>query len=459
MLHQQKRADVAISLRPQFARPGELEEIPRNRLPEREMPADTAYQVIHDELMLDGQARLNLATFVTTWMEPEAERLMAECHEKNMIDRDEYPLTAEIESRCVSIIADLWNAPDAESTTGCSTLGSSEACMLAGLAFKRRWELHRRERGLDFARPNLVLGANAQVCWEKFCRYFDVEARQAPLAPGRTHLTAEAAAPLVDEHTIGVVAILGSTLDGSYEPVGELAAMLDAHQERTGHDVPLHVDAASGGFVAPFLDPDLEWDFRVARVQSINASGHKFGLVYPGVGWAVWRSSAALPEELIFHVNYLGGDMPTYGLNFSRPGAQIVSQYFEFLRLGFDGYRRVQQAARDTATFLAREIAGIEPYELISDASGIPVFAFRLKAGVDTFTVFDVSARLRQHGWLVPAYTFPADLQDVAVLRIVVRNGFGRELAVKLVEHLRDVTAVLDRGDTSRPPEPSAFHH
>ncbi len=462
MLHERKTGDDAagvIALRPQFAQPGELEDVPRYRLPDGGMPADTALQVVEDELLLDGLARLNLATFVTTWMEPQARELMAHAHEKNMVDKDEYPVTAEIEGRCVNILADLWHAPEAERATGCSTLGSSEACMLAGLAFKRRWEARRRAAGLDLAKPNLVMGANVQVCWEKFCRYWDVEARMAPLAPGRTHLTAESAEPLVDDHTIGVVAILGSTMDGSYEPVAAIAAMLDRLQAAGGPDVPLHVDAASGGFVAPFLDPELEWDFRLPRVQSINASGHKYGLVYPGVGWAVWRDKAALPEELVFHVNYLGGDMPTYGLNFSRPGAEVVTQYFMFLRLGFDGYRRVQQAARDEAAFLAREVAAIEPFELISDGTGIPVFAFKLRDDVTDFSVFDVSARLRQHGWLVPAYTFPTGLEDMAALRVVVRNGFGHELAVKLVEHLEAAVRALRSGSGGGEPAQSAFHH
>ncbi|MTD45307.1 glutamate decarboxylase [Conexibacter sp. W3-3-2] len=461
MLHAHRPDAPPLSVRPQHAPPGGADRLPRHRLPDGEMDPETAYRVVHDELLLDGQARLNLATFVTTWMEPQAARLMAECHEKNMIDKDEYPLTAEIEARCVSMIAGLWNAPtrpDGEGATGCSTLGSSEACMLAGLAFKRHWEARRRAAGASVERPNLVMGANVQVCWEKFCRYFDVEARQAPLAPGRTHLDADSARPLVDEHTIGVVAILGSTMDGSYEPVAEIAAMLDALEDETGLDVPVHVDAASGGFVAPFLDPDLLWDFRVPRVRSINASGHKYGLVYPGVGWAVWRSRDALPEELVFHVNYLGGDMPTYGLNFSRPGAQVVAQYYELLRLGFEGYRRVQQASRDTATWMAARIAEIEPFELVSDGSELPVFAVRIREGETAFDVYDVSARLRQYGWLVPAYTFPEGLQDLAVLRVVVRNGFGPELAAKLVEHLGEVVAALSgRGAVGG--EPTAFHH
>ncbi|MDP9118618.1 MAG: glutamate decarboxylase, partial [Actinomycetota bacterium] len=301
---------------------------PRTTLANGPVPADVAYQLIHDELLLDGSARLNLATFVTTWMEPQAARLMDECADKNMIDKDEYPQTAELERRCVSILADLWHAPSAHEAVGCSTTGSSEACMLAGMALKRRWAARPGSSGT----PNLVMGANVQVCWEKFCRYWDVEPRMIPMEGDRFHLDAASAAAAVDENTIGVVAILGSTFDGSYEPVAEIAAALDEVQAARGIDVPIHVDGASGAMIAPFLDEDLTWDFRLARVASINTSGHKYGLVYPGVGWVVWRDAQALPKELIFNVNYLGGQMPTFALNFSRPGAQVVAQYYTLFR-------------------------------------------------------------------------------------------------------------------------------
>ncbi len=461
-LHQSKSSshpDASLSIPPLFSQAGECEEIPRFRLPDGEMPPDTAYQVIHDELMLDGNARLNLATFVTTWMEPQARLLMAECGEKNMIDKDEYPLTAELENRCVSMLADLWGAEHAESATGCSTLGSSEACMLGGMALKWRWRAAREAAGKPADKPNLVMGANVQVCWEKFCRYWEVEPRLAKLAPGRTTLTPETAVELCDENTIGVVAILGSTFDGLYEPVAEISAALDALAAGGGPDVPMHVDGASGGFVAPFLDPDLAWDFRLPRVQSINASGHKYGLVYPGVGWAIWRSADALPRELVFDVNYLGGDMPTFGLNFSRPGSEVVAQYYNFLRLGRDGFRRVQQAGRDIAQRLSSQIGAMDAFELVSDGSGIPVFAFRMADGVDGYTVYDVSAQLRQYGWLVPAYTYPEDLEDLAVLRIVVRNGFSHELARKLIEDLERVVRHLGEGRGVGAPERDAFHH
>jgi glutamate decarboxylase len=428
--------------------------IPRYRLAERGVLPRTALQVVRDELILDGNARLNLATFVTTWMEPEAEQLMAECSPKNMIDKDEYPQTAELERRCVNILGHLWNSPH-EQAVGCSTTGSSEACMLGGMALLWRWRAKRRAAGLDTARPNLVMGSNVQVCWEKFCRYWDVEPKYVPLVPGRYHLGVPEAVALCDENTIGVVAIMGSTMDGSYEPVADLAAALDALAATPGApDVPIHVDAASGGFVAPFLQPEIEWDFRLGRVASINSSGHKYGLVYPGVGWIIWRDQEHLPEELIFKVNYLGGEMPTFALNFSRPGAQVAAQYYNFLRLGYTGYKHVQQTAQDIALHLSGEIGRIGPFELLSDGSDLPVFAFKLRDDVDKYSVFDISERLRMRGWQVPAYTFPENLTDMAVMRIVIRNGFSMDMANLLLDNLKLHLRILEHNpQTQMPPE------
>ncbi|MGD3106076.1 glutamate decarboxylase [Streptomyces sp. YGL11-2] len=435
--HQHRDASPHLTVNPVFSR--QPIKVPRFELPGEGMDPDTAYQIVHDELMLDGNARLNLATFVSTWAEPQAQQLMAECAEKNMIDKDEYPQTAEIEARCVHMLADLWNAPDSHAAVGCSTTGSSEAAMLAGLALKRRWQHRRRAEGKSTERPNMVMGINVQICWEKFADYFEVEPRYVPMEGNRFILSAEEAVKLCDENTIGVVAVLGSTFDGAYEPVAEIAAALDDLQERTGIDVPVHVDGASGAMIAPFLDPDLAWDFRLPRVASINTSGHKYGLVMPGVGWALWRDAAALPKDLVFHVNYLGGDMPTFALNFSRPGAQVIAQYYNFLRLGFDGYQVVQQTCRDVATRLAAEIAKLGPFTLITDGSELPVFAFRVSDDITNFTVFDVSAALRERGWLVPAYTFPANRTDLAALRVVIRNGFGHDLGDLFLEDLRRV--------------------
>lgn len=414
--------------------------LPRFDIPESEMAAQTAYNVIRDELMLDGNARLNLATFVTTWMEPEARQLMTETFDKNMIDKDEYPQTAELELRCVNMLSRLWNSPSHEQAIGCSTIGSSEAAMLGGMALKWRWRERVRATGKPTDKPNLVMGINVQVCWEKFCRYWDVEPRFVPLEGERYHLSAQEAAKLCDENTIGVIVVMGSTFDGSYEPVQEVNDALDALQQEKGWDIPIHVDGASGGFVAPFLQPDLAWDFRVPRVKSINTSGHKYGLVYPGVGWVIWRAKEDLPEDLIFSVNYLGGEMPTFAINFSRPGNQVVAQYYNFLRLGRAGYTRIHKACQDVALYLSSELDKMGPFKLLSDGSDIPVFAFALKE-VTNFTVFDLSERLRDRGWLVPAYTFPANREDLAALRIVVKEGFSRDMADLLLgdieRHLR----------------------
>jgi len=420
-------------------------EIPRNRLPDHEMAPDVAYQIIHDELMIDGNARLNVATFVTTWMEQQASRLMTECFDKNMIDKDEYPQTAELEMRCVNILSRLWNSPDTSEATGCSTIGSSEAAMLGGLALKRLWQQRRRAEGKPADKPNLVMGINVQVCWEKFANYWDVEMRLVPMEDDRFHLSAEEAVKLCDENTIGVVAILGSTFDGSYEPIKEICEKLDAFEKQTGIDVPVHVDGASGAFVAPFLDPELEWDFRLPRVASINASGHKYGLVYPGVGWIIWRDAEALPDDLIFWVNYLGDNMPTFALNFSRPGAQVVAQYYNFIRLGFDGYARVHGYARDVATRLSGEIEKLGPFELLTHGDELPVFAFRLADGVDNFTVFDVSNSLRERGWQVPGYTFPENRTDLGALRVVVRRGFSHDLADLLINDIKRQLVHLEK--------------
>ncbi|MEU2734644.1 glutamate decarboxylase [Streptomyces sp. NPDC007095] len=466
-LHQgpEKPDERPVSVNPFFgeANPvgGMTEAPPKHRLPDGPLPPSTAYQVVHDDLMLDGNARLNLATFVTTWMEPQAGVLMAECRDKNMIDKDEYPRTAELERRCVAMLADLWNAPDPAATVGCSTTGSSEACMLAGMALKRRWMRRNADR-YPGARPNLVMGVNVQVCWEKFCNFWEVEARQVPMEGDRFHLDPQAAAELCDENTIGVVGILGSTFDGSYEPIAELCAALDQLQERTGLDIPVHVDGASGAMIAPFLDPDLVWDFRLPRVSSINTSGHKYGLVYPGVGWALWRTEAELPEELVFRVNYLGGNMPTFALNFSRPGAQVVAQYYTFLRLGREGFRAVQQTTRDLARGLAERIEALEDFRLLTRGDELPVFAFTTAPHVTAYDVFDVSRRMRESGWLVPAYTFPANREDLSVLRVVCRNGFSVDLADLFIEDLSRLVPQLRRLPhplTQDKEAATGFHH
>ena len=435
--------------------------IPSLRLPKAESDPEAAYRFIHDELMLDGSSRLNLATFVTTWMDPQADRLMAETFDKNMIDKDEYPATAEIETRCVNMVADLFHAEgltsDPASATGVSTVGSSEAVMLGGLALKWRWRQRREQEGKDTTKPNLILGSNVQVVWEKFCRYFDVEPKYLPMAKGRYVITPEQVRDAVDENTIGVVAILGTTFTGELEPVAEIAEALDDIAANGGPDVPLHVDAASGGFVVPFLHPELKWDFKIPRVVSINVSGHKYGMTYPGIGFVVWRSKEYLPEDLVFRVNYLGGDMPTFTLNFSRSGNQVVGQYYNFIRLGVAGYTQIMESLRDTALMLSAAISKIDNMHVITDGTAIPVLSFEV---VDDpgFTVFDISHELRARGFQVPAYTMPADAEDVAVLRIVLREGFSQDLAYKLVTAINEVVQQL-RNSAAHRPAKKAFAH
>jgi glutamate decarboxylase len=341
----------------------------------------------------------------------------------------------------VNILADLWNAPDATSGVGTSTTGSSEACMLGGMALQRRWRERRRAQGLPTDKPNIVMGVNVQVCWHKFARYWDVEQRLVPLEEGRYAMDAAGAVALCDENTIGVVGILGSTFTGEYEDIAAISAALDALERDTGLDIPIHVDAASGGFVAPFLQPDLLWDFRLERVKSINASGHKYGLAPLGVGWIVWRSEEDLPEELVFRVNYLGGEMPTFAINFSRPGSQVVAQYYNFLRLGREGYRRVQQDAQDVALHLSERIEAMGPFTMITRGTDLPLLSWSLDEGAN-FTLFEFSDSLRRSGWQVPAYTLPANLESTAICRIVVRHGLSRDLSNLL---LQDIEEVLDR--------------
>jgi glutamate decarboxylase len=467
MVHQKINLDrlspEEALITPTYASRALTSAVPKYEIPEGEMPPAAAYNLIRDELALDGNSRLNLATFVTTWMEPEAKQLMAETFDKNMIDKDEYPQTAEIELRCVNMIARLWNAPKGAAATSCSTIGSSEAAMLGGMALKWQWRYRRQKEGKPTDKPNLVMGINVQVCWEKFCRYWEVEPRFVPMEGNRFHLEATEAIKLIDENTIGVIAIMGSTFDGSYEPVQEINDVLEKLNRETGWQVPLHVDGASGGFIAPFLDPDLVWDFRLKWVKSINAPGHKYGLVYPGVGWIIWRDRQELPEELIFHCNYLGSDLPNFTLNFSRPGNQVVAQYYNFLLLGKEGYRQIHQACRDTALYLSGEIAKMGLFELITDGSTIPVFAWKLKETISdqyNYILFDLADKLRERGWLVPAYTMPKNRQDLTVQRVVIKEGFSRDMAELLLRDIRSAIAFFQsQSHYQSKLSGSHFHH
>ncbi|XVF53723.1 hypothetical protein PTKIN_Ptkin05aG0121600 [Pterospermum kingtungense] len=419
--------------------------LPRFKMPKNSMPKEAAYQVINDELMLDGNPRLNLASFVTTWMEPECDKLIMASINKNYVDMDEYPVTTELQNRCVNMIANLYNAPiaDGETAIGVGTVGSSEAIMLAGLAFKRKWQQKRKSQGKPYDKPNIVTGANVQVCWEKFARYFEVELKEVKLKEGYYVMDPVKAVELVDENTICVAAILGSTLTGEFENVKLLNELLTKKNKETGWDTPIHVDAASGGFIAPFVYPRLEWDFRLPLVKSINVSGHKYGLVYAGVGWVVWRTKEDLPDDLVFHINYLGSDQPTFTLNFSKGSSQIIAQYYQLIRLGFEGYKNIIENCIEHARILKEGIEKTGRFDIVSKDVGVPLVAFALKDS-SRYTVFQISEGLRKFGWIVPAYTMPADAQHIAVLRVVIREDLSHSLAERLVSHILQVVKELD---------------
>ncbi|WJX36988.1 glutamate decarboxylase [Trifolium repens] len=419
--------------------------LPRFKMPEESIPKDAAYQIINDELMLDGNPRLNLASFVTTWMEPECDKLIMASINKNYVDMDEYPVTTELQNRCVNMIAHLFNAPleENEAAVGVGTVGSSEAIMLAGLAFKRKWQNKRKQEGKPFDKPNIVTGANVQVCWEKFARYFEVELKEVKLSEGYYVMDPKKAVELVDENTICVAAILGSTLNGEFEDVKTLNDLLVEKNKETGWDTPIHVDAASGGFIAPFIYPELEWDFRLPLVKSINVSGHKYGLVYAGIGWAVWRSKEDLPEELIFHINYLGADQPTFTLNFSKGSSQVIAQYYQLIRLGYEGYKNVMENCRDNMIVLKEGLEKMGRFNIVSKDNGVPLVAFTLKDHTN-FDEFQISDLLRRFGWIVPAYSMPPDAQHITVLRVVIREDFSRTLAERLVADVEKVLHELD---------------
>jgi glutamate decarboxylase len=415
-----------------------LDPAPDHQLPEYGMTSTDALRLIGEELVLDGIPMRNLATFVTTWMEPEAQRVIAENLHRNFIDHAEYPQTAEIEQRCIRMLAHLFHAPG--ETTGARTQGSSEAIMLGALSLKWKWRQRREAAGKDTARPNLIFGGDVHVVWEKFCRYFDVEPRIIPLQPDKYTIGPEDVEPHVDENTIGVAAVLGTTFTGHADDVGGINDLLLRLRDERGLDVPLHVDAASGGFVWPFLYPDSKWDFRLEQVRSINVSGHKFGLVYPGIGWLIFRERSDLAEDLVFYENYLGKTDATFTLNFSTGSAMVLAQYYNFVRFGFHGYRYLMELMQRNAEALAKKIAGIGEFQLIGQdgAEQLPLVAFQLTDG-HNYDEFDVASQLAaERGWMVPAYTLPPNAEHVTIMRALVKLTLGHTLGMTLANDIAE---------------------
>lgn len=417
---------------------------PDHRLPEVGMPATDAMRLIESEMILDGIPFRNLATFVTTWMEPEATRVITDNLHRNYIDHAEYPQTAEIEQRCIRMLADLFHAPGP--TTGTRTQGSSEAIMLGALSLKWKWRQRREAAGLSTDRPNLVFGADVHVVWEKFCRYFDVEPRIIPLQPDKLTIGPEDVEPHLDEHTIGVAAVLGTTFTGHADDIAGIDALLGGLKAARGLEIPLHVDGASGGFVWPFLYPDTLWDFRLESVHSINVSGHKYGLVYPGLGWLIFRSPDDLPEDLVFYENYLGKRDATFTLNFSTGSSMVLAQYYNFVRYGFQGYRSIMEVMQVNARRLAERIVGTGHFELVGDpgAEQLPLVAFRLTDAERDYDEFDVASQLAaERGWMVPAYTLPPNAEHVTIMRALVKRSLGHSLAETLAADIAQACETL----------------
>jgi len=419
------------------------ESIPKYEMPEEGMPAKAAYQLISEELNLDGNPVLNLASFVTTWMEPKADQLIMDSVGKNYVDNDEYPQTSKIQDRVVNMLARLFNAPHDCKSVGTATIGSSEAVMLGLLAHKWAWRKRREKEGKPTDKPNIVMGADVHTVWEKFAKYFDVELKLIPLKDEVYTISVEDVAQEIDENTIAVGAVIGTTFTGQMDPIKEINDMLLEVKKSKGWDIPIHVDGASGGFVAPFIFPDLEWDFRLEQVKSINVSGHKYGLVYPGVGWVIFKDKSDLPDDLIFDINYLGGLMPNYSLNFSKGSNTIIAQYYNLIRLGKKGYTDIMKNMFDNTLYLAGELEKSGKFELINKNIIVPLVAVNLKD--EDYTVFQVSDKLREKGWIVPAYTLPKDAEDVAVLRIVIKENFGRDMVEMFMSDLMEVCDKLEK--------------
>lgn len=422
---------------------------PTMTLPEKMTDAEIAYRMVKDETYAQTQPRLNLATFVTTYMDEYGTRLMNESVGMNFIDQTEYPRVAVMSGRCINILANLWHTPEkGDWKTGAPAIGSSEACMLGGVAAWLRWRERRQKEGKPTDRPNLVMSAGMQVVWEKFCQLWQIELRQVPLTREHRTLCADEALKFCDENTICIVPIAGVTWTGLNDDIEELDAKLTTYNAKTGYDIPIHVDAASGGFILPFVSPETKWDFRLENVKSISTSGHKFGLVYPGLGWVIWRDKSYLPADMSFSVNYLGASISQVGLNFSRPAAQILAQYYNFIRLGREGYTSIQNNCMEIARYCHERIGRMSCFENYATEVVNPLFVWCMREEYDrsaNWTLYDLQAVLQQSGWMIPAYTLPQSIDDIVVMRMVVRQGMSRDMADMLLADIERAVKELEK--------------
>lgn len=425
------------------------EPAPAEFIPEHKTPAETAYQIVKDETFPQTQPRLNLATFVTTYMDEYGTRLMNEAVGINYIDETEYPRVAVMCGRCINMVANMWNTPEqGEWKTGAVGIGSSEACMLGGVAAWLRWRDRRKAEGKTYDKPNLIMSSAYQVVWEKFCQLWQIEMRTVPITREHPTLDIDEAIRMCDENTICIVPIMGVTWTGMNDNVEALDAALDKYNAETGYDIPIHIDAASGGFILPFLNPGKKWDFRLKWVLSISTSGHKYGLVYPGLGWVIWRDKKYLPDDMSFSVNYLGANVTQVGLNFSRPAAQILAQYYNFIHLGVEGYREIHSNSMAIARYCHAVIGQMSCFKNYSRALVNPLFIWTMDPDYDKtakWTLYDLQDKLMQSGWMVPAYTMPKNIEDMVVMRIVVRQGMSRDMADMLIQDIGNAVAELEK--------------
>lgn len=422
---------------------------PAERIPQHMTRSEIAYQMVKDETFPQTQPRLNLATFVTTYMDDYGTKLMNEAVGINYIDETEYPRVAVMCGRCINMVANLWNTPEkGDWKTGAVGIGSSEACMLGGVAAWLRWRERRKAEGKPYDKPNLVMSTAYQVVWEKFCQLWQIEMRTVPIMHEHPTLDIDAALSMCDENTICIVPIMGVTWTGMNDDVEALNTALDEYNGRTGYNIPIHIDAASGGFILPFLNPEKKWDFRLKWVNSISTSGHKYGLVYPGLGWVVWKDKKYLPKDMSFSVNYLGASISQVGLNFSRPAAQILAQYYNFIHLGVEGYTEIHSNSMDIAKYCHKAIGKMPCFKNYSETLENPLFIWTMDPDYEKgakWTLFDLQDKLMQSGWMVPAYTMPKDIEDMVVMRIVVRQGMSRDMADMLIEDINDAVAELEK--------------
>ena len=460
MLYSRKDKEEADYLDPIFGSTAECNPLPKYELNPQGVEPRIAYRLVKDQLIDEGNARQNLATFCQTYMEPEATKIMAETMAKNAIDKSEYPRTTELENRCVSILANLWHAQEDEEYMGTSTVGSSEACMLGGLAMKFAWRERAKKLGLDTEakKPNLVISSGYQICWKKFCTYWDIELREVPMDKDHLSLNMDTVMNYVDEYTIGIVGIMGITYSGRYDDIETLDRLVEEYNKTTDYKVYIHVDAASGGFYTPFIEPDIRWDFKLKNVASINASGHKYGLVYPGIGWVLWRDKKFLPDDLIFNVDYLGGELPTMAINFSRSASQIVGQYYNFIRYGFDGYRDIHMRTHKVAQYLKDEILETGLFYMVNDSQHLPILCYAFKEDAKPkWTLYELSDHLRMRGWQVPTYPMSDNLTDLIVQRIVCRADFGMSRAIEFIEDLHQSIDELTKEHCGQDAHPTRY--